>query len=189
MRQNTIKYFGDGQFSIGNNETAFRGGAFNNDRPPIGSLVKLENAPPSKFYLGWLREIKPGTGRFDEQFLIESVEDGALCWWSNVSLAWLPVELLDRFPEWQWTDGQFGLQKKWYNACFKTRGAWKWKPMQPEFKPDGSVILGIRPHMWFRDETKDQRRYQTFDDWTKVTREQMLEFYDGVVNEDKNGKT
>ncbi|MFH6944586.1 hypothetical protein [Flavobacterium sp. FlaQc-50] len=173
----TVKCFGPNSFSFGEEKTSFHGSHFNKQDPPIGSLCMLQSAPTSVYYLGWLRDIKASESRFSTQFLIESIEDGTRCWWSNVGIWHLPLEQTDKFPEWQWTDKQFAFKKKWHN-CFKRRSAYGLRSLNPVFNEDGSVTLMIRK-MWSNDIFKEK----TFESWKKVLSKQLLEFYDETLIE------
>lgn len=179
----TMKYFGENSFSLGRTEHSFHGSHFGEQKPPIGALCSLQSAPVSKYYLSWIREIKEGDSRFDTQYLLESVEDGSLCWWSNVSIWWLPLETTNRFEQWQWTDKQWELWDKWQRAC-KKRDAYIVLPVMPEFTEDGGVILRTRTRFGL-DESRPERK---FDNWNKLTQKQMLEFYDYAVELRKTPK-
>lgn len=175
----TRKYFGENSFSMNDKEHSFVGDHFGNQSTiPIGSLVSLQSAPFSKYYLSWLKEVKIEDSRFRRQFLLESIEDGSLCWWSNVSIFGLPKETTDKFPEWKWTDKQFAFKKRWFNACYKKRDAYITLPMFPIFADDGSVILKTRERYHMSDYSPEQK----FDDWKKVTVKDMLDFYDKSVS-------
>lgn len=173
----TVKCFGpyDGKisFSMSDEKNSFHGG-FGSDTPdtPIGSLIMLQAAPTSKYYLGWLKEI-----RFNgwKEYLVESIEDGDLCWWSNVGVWNLPLETSNKYPEWKWTDKQFGFKKRWINACKSSTEFYQIKPMMPIFTDNGGVILRTREKWSATDTFKSEK---TFDNWKKVTRKEMLEFFD-----------
>ncbi len=141
---------------------------------PIGSLVRLMAAPFSKYYLSWLREVEYNDGDYSTKWLLESIEDGSLCWWENVQLWALPKTTTDEYPSWQWTDQQFQFKKRWFNACHKKRDAYILLPCFPEFKEDGSVMLSLRTRFSIKDDRPEIR----FDNWQKVKTKEMLEFYD-----------
>lgn len=114
----TKNYYSDGS-SFDFNKTGFQklfGSEWEN--VPIGSLVRLESAPFSKWYLGWLLE-KNGTGMFETKYLIESIDDGSLCDWSNVSLAFFDPKVVAAHPEWKWNDKQYKIRDQFYKACRK----------------------------------------------------------------------
>jgi hypothetical protein len=141
----------------------------------------LQSAPTSKFYLGWLKEIRPSDNRFSTEYLLESIEDGDLCWWSNVGIFNLPLTLTDTFPNWKWTDKQWQFDDKWFNACYKRRHCYELRPRPAKFNEDGSVILMLR--RVFSDEIIAEKK---FDNWRKVLVKDFLEFYDSAYSIIKN---
>lgn len=141
----------------------------------IGDLVLLQSAPASKWRLGWLREMRPLHS--DTQYLIESLDDGELCWWRNVSIAFLQRRcVLDR---WQWTDRQFAFADRWNRVCYKERDAYIVRPVPPVFGEEFAVTLGTRTSHGF----DDIRPSRTFTDWRKVTKAMMAQCYDECVAE------
>lgn len=165
-----VKCFGPNSFSFGQEETSFHGSHFDKKDPPIGSLCILQSAPTSIYYLGWLREIKPHQSSFCTQFLIESIEDGSRCWWSNVGIWHLPLETTNKFADWQWTDKQFEFQKRWY-TCFRRSYIYNFRSMKPAFNEDGSVTVRIRK-MWGSEVSAEK----TFSNWKKVLSRDLKEF-------------
>jgi hypothetical protein len=88
---------------------------FNSAR--IGDLVILESVRGwTKWCIGWLREVIPHESGF-HRFCIESLEDGELCNWENVELAYLNREVLAERPEWRWTDRQFNFARNFKTIC------------------------------------------------------------------------
>lgn len=152
-------------------ETAFFGSHFKKMDIPIGSLVLLTSAGFSKYYLSWLRDYKEEG--FGGSWLLESIEDGSLCWWSNVMIYGYPKSQSDKFPQWQWDDDQWAFWDKWNRAC-KRRDAYITLPVPPVFTDDGGVILGTRT----RFSLDSHRPTRKFSDWKKVKVSEMLEFYD-----------
>jgi len=128
-----------------------------------GDLVILESAPPSKWSIGWLRTIE----RFPEgsyRYLIESLEDGELCWWSNVGLSFMPRrDLRERY---YWTDRQFDFQKRWHRTANK-HGKTAMRVLDCEFKGD-EVTLRMRVR-WANGEEEMAGYRRTFPDYRKVT--------------------
>jgi hypothetical protein len=143
----------------------------------IGALVALNSAPFSKWYLSWLREIQPRDNGFATIYVLESIEDGELCNWSNVSLNIFDKDEIRR--SWKWTDQQFAFNDRWNCVCFKEKDAYIVLPCQPEFHADGSVTLSTRTRFGF-DEINPEK---TFPSWKKVTKDVMREFYDWAVCE------
>jgi hypothetical protein len=139
-----------------------------------GDLVALTSAGFSKWYLSWVVEVEKKEGGFD-RFLLESIDDGSLCWWSNV--AFHLFQDRDIPQKWRWTDRQYKLRDQWFRACHKTRGAYITLPVEPEFTDDGGVILKTRTRFGWDENNKEIK----FPDWKKVKVREMLEFYDWVV--------
>jgi hypothetical protein len=152
----------------------FRSGMFE-DKPVVGDLVVLQSAPVSKWYLSWLREIKEENGW--THYLLESIDDGQLGWWHNVSLDFFEREELATFASWRWTDRQFAFKDRWWRVCYREKDAYITLPVFPVFGEDNSVTLGTRTRHGF----DDHRPTKTFPDWRKVTKAMMAEFYDEAV--------
>lgn len=173
----TYKYFGGNSFSIPDKDKAFYVTYGDKQEPEIGSLCILQSAPTTKWYLSWLKEIKSDDSRFATKFLLESIEDGSLCWWENIGIGSLPKSQTDQFKMWKWTDDQFDFKDKWFNCCYKKRDAYVKKPLLPEFNEDGSVTIGLRTIFGLDDE----RPTITFPNYKKVKIKDMLAFYDTHV--------
>jgi hypothetical protein len=156
-------------------DSCFHGSYGGNQNPPIGSLCILKAAPFTKYYLSWLKEIKQNENRFAERFLLESIEDGSLCWWSNVAIFHLPLETSDAYPKWRWTDDQFDFNDKWFRAV-KKRDPYMTLPCTAIFE-DKIVTLSTRQ----RHRISDYKAEKKFDDYRKVKVKDMLDFYDDAV--------
>lgn len=153
------------------NKEGFMGGIFSGgENVPIGTLVTLFCAPNTKYYLSWLKEIKMEGG--EAKFLLESIEDGEVCWWSNVSLYYLPLEYVERFPDWKWTDKQFEFAKKWY----RVKSSYMVVPMQPVFLENGNVILKVR----YKFNLKEDQPEKEFSNWKTLTKREMQIFIDSL---------
>lgn len=77
----------------------------------IGSLVFLSSTIiSSKWCISWCEDFKEGSDRFDHQYLLRSIEDGTLSWWSNISIVYIPPE--DIFPSWRFDDDQYAFVDK-----------------------------------------------------------------------------
>ena len=142
----------------------------------IGDLVLLSSAPATKWQLGWLvemRERQPGW----PEYLIESVEDGELCWWSNVGISFMHRRSLH--PSWRWTDRQWAFHDRWFRVCYKEKDAYIVRPLMPEFGDGFEVTLGTRTSHGF----DDIRPVRSFPDWRKVTKAKMGACYDDCVAE------
>ena len=145
------------------------------DRPDVGDLVVLTSAPCSEYYLSWYIGCTPKQDLFLNVHTLKSIETGNICNWSNVSFDRLNRKIVDDHPEWKWTDSQFKFKESWFRACYKTRDAYINRPIKPEFKDDGSVILSIRK--MFSSEIVATK---IFDNWKRVLVRDMLEFYDSI---------
>lgn len=145
-----------------------------------GDLVALQSAPSSKWYLGWLISKQWPEGHACEQYTIESIEDGELCNWSNVGLIFYDRSQIQNHPEWRWTDQQHEFNSRWFRVCKDERDAYIYLPVQAEFDQEGSGVL-LRTRTRFAMDDTVPERY--FDNWRKVTKAMMLEFYDAAVAE------
>lgn len=158
----TFKYFtGSKYFSTGEKDKSFHGSIFDKQDPPIGSLCALGSAPNTKYYLGWLREIKPDASRYGTEYLLESIEDGSLCWWSNIQIWYLPLETTDKFPEWQWIDKQYEFLDKIRRVERKV-DSYMIRITYPEFSKEGGVKISARKKFG------DVFQEKNFPNWKKV---------------------
>lgn len=153
-----------------------------NGEPEKGDLIKLSCAGFSKYYLSWLIEIRERNGW--REYLLKSIEDGSLCWWSNVGIHYYSREGIEKFPNWKWNDAQFEFADKWQRAC-KRRDAYILLPTNPKFNEDGSVILRCRVRYGLNPYSPEK----TFPNWRKMKVSEMLEFYDNCKIEFDNMKT
>jgi hypothetical protein len=151
---------------------AFTDGRFSDFKPAIGTLVIPTFCSFTKWYLSWVVDYKnEGHG---DNWLLESIEDSSLCWWSNIQLYSFPKEKSDEQPQWRWSDDQWAFWDKWVKAC-KKRNTYITLPMRPIFTDDdGGVILKTRTRFAINDNNPEIK----FNNWRKVTQKQMLEFYD-----------
>lgn len=168
-------YFGPGQSCRNDPERSFHGGYVTDERPPIGALCRLLSAPTSKYYLAWLIEIKD-EGGLGPNYLLKSIEDGSLCWWTNVAISWLPLKTSNNYGMWKWTDKQFEFYDRWLRACRKGDD-FLTKPLLPTFNEDGSVTLGTREYMNGLDGKGGYMPKKSFPNWKKVTFAEMLAFF------------
>jgi len=157
--------------NIPKKENGFISSLFNRSEIPLNTLVKLNCVREStEYYLGWLREIKD-----DGVFLIESIENGKLCNWSNVGIEYMPVESIQS--HWIWNDKQFDIKDKWMRACYKSRDCHLLRPLYPEFsQEDNSFTLSLR--VMFSDDVVATKK---FNDYKKVLVRDMLNFYDEAL--------
>jgi hypothetical protein len=142
----------------------------------IGDLVLLSSVGASKWQIGWLVETREINAGWPE-YLVESLEDGSLCWWSNVGIAFLQRSCVQ--PEWRWSDRQFAFKSRWWRVCYKDKAAYIVRPLFPEFGDGFEVTLGTRTSHGF----DDIRPSRSFPDWRKVTKAMMAAAYDECVAE------
>ncbi len=135
-----------------------------------GDLVAMSAAQPSKWYLSWLRDVQEKDGW--THYLLESVDDGELCWWHNIGLAFYNRERVAICQDWQWTDRQFAFRDRWFRVC-KKHDAYIIRPVSPIFGDNFEVVLDVR----VMHSMSPFRRPMVFDDWRKVTKKMMSEFY------------
>lgn len=139
-------------------------------KPQAGDLVSLKSAPASKWYLSWVHEIDPNNGW--PKYLLESIEDGSLCWWNNVGLnIYSRKEIRDK-PHWKWNDAQYKFNSRWMRIC-KKNDAYIVLPCWAVFNPTGSVTLDVR----IRFTLDGYRNPKTFPNWKKVTIKEMEAYY------------
>lgn len=147
-----------------------------NDDPPVGSLVALQAAPASKWYLSWVVSTKTGSSQFMNKYLLESIEDGSLCEWGNVGLLVLPAEHTSA--QWRWTDKQYAFNDRWRRACHRHRDAYMYLPVDTTF--DGDVVtLRVRA----RHGLDSRIISRQFPNWRKVRVADMLDFYDHAAEQ------
>jgi hypothetical protein len=142
----------------------------------VGDLVSLTSALPSKWYVSWVREIKHNLDRqgnvFSTEYLLESIEDEALYWWSNVGLNIYNREKVKDRITWRWNDNMHAFNDRWRKAC-KRNDAFIVLPVLPVFGADNEVTLNVR----IRFGWSDFSRPQTFANWKKLTIKTMSEFH------------
>jgi hypothetical protein len=83
-----------------------------------GDLIAMQSAPTSKWYLSWLVKEERREDGF-RHYLLESIEDGALCWWTNVGMDFMDREVIKDHPSWRWTDRQYAFKDRWWSVCYK----------------------------------------------------------------------
>lgn len=140
-------------------------------QPQVGDLVAMNCAPANKWYLAWLHEINPNNGW--PKYLLESIDDGEMCWWENIGLSYYDRERIANRPEWKWDDEQYAFNDRWRKVCFKKNDAYIVLPCQPTFSDDGAVMLDVR----IRFGLDDYHNPVSFPNWRKVTMKAMDEYY------------
>lgn len=137
----------------------------------VGDLVSLNCAPPSKWYVSWVREIECKYRGY-ERYLLESVEDGELCWWTNVGISVYSREIVKQHPEWKWNNKQFAFNDRW-NKVFSRNDAFWVLPTWPYFDNGNLVTLNVR----IRYGLDGFENPKTFSNWKKLTMKEMEEYY------------
>jgi len=140
-------------------------------RAVIGDLVALSTAPPSKWYVSWLRDYDPNNGW--PKYLLESIEDGELCWWENVGLSFYNRERIKDNPQWTWNDKQYVISNRWYKVCRKHE-IYPVRPCQPIFNADDSVVLDVRIHLFFQENFHNPK---VFANYKRLTIKDMVSHY------------
>ena len=144
--------------------------------PQVGDLVSLQSAPPSEWFLSWLLEISENNGY--EKYLLESVQTGEQCWWSNVGLTVYNRKKVAERPRWKWNDAQFSFNDRWNKVCLKNY-SYMVLPRLPMFHGDYSVTPNVRT----RFNMSSYENPKTFRDWRKVTMKQMDEYFKKSVSQ------
>lgn len=142
----------------------------------VGDLVLLEAAPATKWQIGWLAETRSTPEGWTE-YLIESLEDGSLCWWSDVGLCFLKRDAVQA--QWRWDDRQWAFKDRWFRVCDKAWGASDDRPLLPDFGDGFAVTIGTRTSNRFDDIGPTR----TFPDYRKVTKAMMAQCYAECVAE------
>jgi hypothetical protein len=135
-----------------------------------GDLISLNCAPDSKWYVSWVIEVTYDA-RTGNRYLLESIEDGSLCWWGNVGVSIYNKERV--WDTWKWTDDQFALNDRWNRVC-KRNDAYLVRPLRPVFNEDGSVLFNVRTMHNFDESFSFPI---TFPKWQKVTMKQLDQYY------------
>lgn len=136
-----------------------------------GDLILLTSIRHKRWSLAWLLEIDKR--QYGNRYLCESIETGELCWWENVGVEYLDRDVVESSENWKWTDRQFQFEDRWNRVCYKQHDAYITLPLPPRFGDGHQVTLGTRT----RYGLDDKRPEKTFDDWRKVTKKMMSEFY------------
>ena len=133
--------------------------------PEPGDLAILKSAPATKWTIGWVREIAadPIGGK---RYLMESLEDGSLCWWSNVGMDVMPKKNIRA--RYRWSDKQFEFSARWMRQR-KHAGPVRFQECQ--FDPEGHAVTLSITGYWDFSLPEGERVIITrhFDDYRKVT--------------------
>lgn len=141
--------------------------------PQKGDLVALSSvSTTTEWYLSWYLDFMPGCDCFSNVHVLESIDNGNLCNWSNVSFYVMNRDIVDKNPQWKWTDKQFEFKKRWFKTCNKNTD-YITSPCLPVFGDRFKVVLSTRKKYGFGDGAQ-----HVFNDWRKVTIKDMVNFYD-----------
>jgi hypothetical protein len=139
-----------------------------NGEHAVGDLVLLRCVRGwTKWNIGWLRGIVPHRSGW-HKYVIESLEDGELCNWENVSFEYMRREIVADNPEWQWNDDQFSFWDRFRITCREE--CWSPAPMQPKFN-GLSVELSMRER--YEEKVSEP---ELFKDYREITTEMIVEF-------------
>lgn len=141
----------------------------------LGDLVKIQAAPFTKWYLSWVVEIR-NKSNFTE-YLLESIEDGKLCWWSNISLCYLNRKTILSRPDFRYSDEQFDFVDKCRSAYRESVSLYCFAGC--DFNEDGSVNVLRRER--FQDYSGE---FIKIKNWKKVSEKYITNFF----NKKPNGK-
>lgn len=148
-------------------------------KPEPGNLVSISCAQASKWYLSWVVETKLEENGF-HQYLLKSIDDGELGWWSNVGIYVYSKKRVSERPDWKWDDKQYQFRDRWHRVCYTDNDAYIVLPGQTKFDGD-SVTLTLRERYGGFGDSIPFQYVETFDDYKKVTKAMMSKFYmDGV---------
>lgn len=164
-----LKKYEDGGFA--NHGTPFLY-SFDNKHVRVGDLVIMGAHRHINWKVCWILDRKPKTSMFDDEWLCQSVETGELCWWHNVSFMVYDREEVQLHPHWRWNDRQFEFNDRWLKVCRK-HDAYIVLPTMAEFGDDYNVTLRTR----IRYGRSDYSPTKMFEDYRKVTKKDMSEFY------------
>lgn len=141
-----------------------------------GDLVVLESAPASKWYLSWYVEKDAAK----DIYVLESIEDGQLCNWTNVGLSYYDREVVARCPEWRWLDKQFEFNDRWRKAAHRTGETTSFTPLNVAF--DGEdVSFSIRTRWNFGEKPEPAPIFVP--NWKKIKMKQLTEVFLKLVAE------
>lgn len=143
-------------------------------KPRPGDLIRPESViQPNKWYIAWFHEM------LDENWnrcLLESIEDGEICEWSNIGIGVFDREMTAKHPEWRWNDAQWDLWDRWKAPDLEDE-PYMVLPCRPEFEGD-AVTLATRSRFNMTPKVHLRRK---FGDWKKVTAEDICQLYRDAV--------
>ena len=149
---------------------------FADSRIQKGDLISICSGPPSKWFVSWLIDYEVRDDGFTH-YLLESIDDGELCWWTNVGINIYDRERVREHPTWKWTDKQFAFKNRWDKVCYRQNDAYIVLPLHPIFRGN-SVELGVRVRFGIREFSNPI----VFEDWKRLTNKRMGEYYRECVS-------
>ena len=157
----------------GSRDMSFQTSGFGTKAEP-GDLVSLSSAPASKWYLSWYVERNRPEGYCDDVHVLESIEDGELCNWTNVSMDHYDRSQVAAHPEWRWTDRQFEFNARWRKVTNDNEDGYIYRGLQVQFTGD-DASFGISTKWNFGE--RPEPVPIMLPKWKKITKAQMLEVY------------
>lgn len=142
-----------------------------------GDLVLINFANAGKWRLSWLHKITRSPDGFDV-YRCESLIDGELCDWSNVSIAFFHRRTVNDYPQWKWSDAQHEFSNRWFEAARK-QDEYMWRPCLPEFNEDGLVTIGVRMRHGMDDTPRPKI---TLTKWEAMTTRMLQNRYKALEN-------
>lgn len=139
------------------------------EEPKEGDLVQLSAAPYSKWQLSWYHKYDTE----HDQHLLESIQDGSLCNWSNISLNVFTRETVNNNPQWRWTNKQFEFLDKW-NKALKAEDAYIYPSNGISFSEDlSTATISIRVRYGLSAKTAEL----ALTNWNKITIKALRQNY------------
>lgn len=142
-----------------------------------GDLLLLSGTQKKGWSLCWLHRI--ATNQPENRYLCESIETGEISWWSNVGIEYLDRNVVERHPQWKWTDKQFAFSDRWQAVCSEPADWHGLKPLVPKFGSGHEVTLVMQSAEGWREE----RTVREFPDYRKVTKTEMRAFFMQCLSE------
>lgn len=132
-----------------------------------GDLVSINCGTSNQWYLSWVRKVNT-----NHSYLLQSLETGELCNWSNIGLNVYNRERIAERPTWKWTDRQFKFYHMWNRSC-RREGAYMLLPRLPKFEEGYKVTLDVRVRFAITEFSYPK----TFDDWYKIKSRDLRAYY------------
>jgi hypothetical protein len=169
IQKSTVKRHGTGRDSM-MDSGILKG--FTDETPQPGDLVRMEYITrPTKWYLSWFVE-----NAGDQAYLLESIEDRERRKWSNCCVSVYDREVMAKNGHFRFNDRQFAFWDRW---------------KKPIGRYEPFMVMTVMPHFEgqrVRLATRSREnayprasQEMWFDNWAKVTKKQMREFYLSVL--------